>query len=739
MDSKYSKFNENQRKAITFDDDIPVLVIAGAGSGKTSVLTHRVVYLINEKNYASWKILGFTFTNKAANEMKTRISNIIPNKKFHYIGTFHSVCLRILREDIKALDIENITSNFSIIDEDDQNSILKDIYKANNFDNQVLKIKVCLSWISKMKAEGIYENDDVYEWLSFLDNTYEGHTKKDICKKVYEEYLKFLKNSNLLDFDDLIKYAKQVLQIEEIGKKWKERFDYILVDEFQDTNLDQYEIIKLLSKNMKNVFAVGDPDQMIYSWRGAQKNIFNSFKNDFANTEVIVLEQNYRSTKKILNIANSLINNNPNRIKKNLFTDSNFNSEVIYFEADDQDNESKFVCSKIKELVQAKQYQYKDIAILYRANYLSRNIEESLSHNYIPYRIFGGFRFYQRKEVKDMIAYMRLVANSDEMSLSRIYNVPKRQISEKTFFAIKNYAVANNLSTFASFGKAEEIDELSAKAKNSCLEFYNLISEIRNKKFDSISQLIDEIADKTNYFQMLKDEGEETRIENIEELKNAALAFEKNNPDNANLHHYLQELAIITSVDETNDKNDKNINTVSLMTVHSAKGLEFDIVFIIQMNENIFPSIKSIEEGNLDEERRIAYVAITRAKKNLYLSCSRGANYFGNVSGQKTPSRFLLEIDNLLADKRIVSKNTSTNSKKVFDYSRNERSSIDLDNVYHDKKEEYYIGDLVLHDKFGRGIVMDVQQSIITVAFDRPQIGKKQLIKHHKSVRKIKK
>ncbi|MDE6563010.1 MAG: ATP-binding domain-containing protein, partial [Malacoplasma sp.] len=420
--------------------------------------------------------------------------------------------------------------------------------------------------------------------------------------------------------------------------------------------------------------------------------ITDEFIDQFENAKIIILKQNYRSTKKILNIANSLINNNPNRIKKNLFTDSSFNSEVIYFEADDQDNESKFVCSKIKELVDQKQYQYKDIAILYRANYLSRNIEELLSYNYIPYRIFGGFRFYQRKEVKDMIAYMRLVSNSDEMSLTRIYNIPKRQISEKTFFAIKNYAVTNNLSTFASFGKVEEIKELSAKAKNACLEFYNLITEIRNKKFDSISQLIDEIAEKTNYFQMLKDEGEENRIDNINELKNAAIAFEKNNPNNANLHHYLQELAILTSVDETNDKNDKNINTVSLMTVHSAKGLEFDIVFIIQMNENIFPSIKSIEEGNLDEERRIAYVAITRAKKNLYLSCSKGANYFGNVSGQKTPSRFLLEIDDLLADKRIVSKNTSSTSKKVFEPSRNQKSSIDLDNVYHDKKEEYYIG-----------------------------------------------
>ncbi len=736
MATNYNKFNENQKRAITFDDDIPVLVIAGAGSGKTSVLTHRVVYLINEKNYYSERILGFTFTNKAANEMKTRISNIIPNKKFQYIGTFHSICLRILREDIKALNIENITSNFSIIDDDDQNSILKDIYKVNNFDNQVLKIKVCLSWISKMKSENIYENDEVYEWLSFLDNTYDGNKKKDICKKVYEEYLKFLKNSNLLDFDDLIKYAKQVLKIEEIGQKWKNRFDYILVDEFQDTNLDQYEVIKLLSKNMKNVFAVGDPDQMIYSWRGAQKDIFNLFKNDFTDTEIIVLEQNYRSTKKILNIANSLINNNPNRIKKNLFTDSNFDSEVVYFESEDQDSESRFVCSKIKELVNEKKYQYKNIAVLYRANYLSRNIEESLSYNHIPYRVYGGFRFYQRKEIKDIIAYMRLVANSDEMSLTRIYNFPKRQISEKTFFVIKNYAVENNLSTFASFGKADEIDELSTKAKQACLEFYNLISEIRNKKFDSISQLIDEITDKTNYFQMLKEEGEENRIENINELKNAAIDFEKNNPENANLNHYLQELAILTSIDDNDDKNNKD--TVSLMTVHTAKGLEFDIIFIIQMNENVFPSTKAIEEGNLDEERRIAYVAITRAKKNLYLSCSSGTTFFGNVSVKKTPSRFLIEIDNLLADKRILTKNTSFNNKKIFESHEKENKEIDLDNVYHTEKEEYYIGDLILHDKFGKGIVLDVQSSTITIAFEKPQFGKKILIKHHKAIRKIK-
>lgn len=730
----YDSFNEKQYEAITAPDDVPLMVIAGAGSGKTAVLTYRAVYLLNELNYVSDRILGFTFTNKAANEMKDRITKVIPNRSFRYIGTFHSVCLRILREDIKELNIGKINSNFTIIDEDDQNSILKEIYKLNNFDKQILNYKVCLSWISKLKSDNIYDANDVYEWLSFLDNTYDGKVKKDIFAAVYEGYINFLRDGNLLDFDDLIKYARRVLEIEEIKTKWQNRFDYILVDEFQDTNYDQYQIIKLLSKNFKNIFAVGDPDQMIYSWRGAQENIFEVFKKDFPDSLTIVLEKNYRSTKNILNIANSLIQKNKNRIKKNLYTDSKSESEIIYFEADDQNLESKFVCTRIKDLVESQKYNYKDIAILYRANYLSRNIEEFLSNYRIPYKIFGGFKFYQRKEVKDIIAYMKLIVNGDEVSLTRIYNTPRRQISEATYFKIKNYAVLNNISTFAAFKFVDEIEGIQTRTKNAVKSFYDSMIEIREKKYGSISEMIDDIVEKTKYYEMLKEDGEEHRTENIIELKNASKNFEQNNPG-SNINFYLQELALLTGNDEEENQKNKQ-DSVSLMTVHASKGLEFKVVFIIQFNENIFPSIRSLEEGNLDEERRIAYVAITRAKENLYISCCNGTSFFGNREMEREPSRFISEIGDALIEKRLITKNQTKFKASTHFTSSNKESKVDH-SKFHESEKTYYVGELIIHDKFGEGIVLNVSGNIIDISFKNPQYGKKSFLKQHVSIRSL--
>lgn len=731
----YNSFNDKQYEAITAPDDVPLMVIAGAGSGKTAVLTYRAVYLLNEKNYVSDRILGFTFTNKAANEMKERITKVIPNKSFKYIGTFHSLCLRILREDIKELEIGSINSNFSVIDEDDQTSILKEIYKLNNFDKQILNFKVCLSWISKLKSDDIYDANEIYEWLSFLDNTYDGKTKKDIFATAYDSYIKFLHDGNLLDFDDLIKYAKKVLQFDHIRSKWQNRFDYILVDEFQDTNIDQYQIIKLLSKNFKNIFAVGDPDQMIYSWRGAQENIFDVFRKDFSDSLTIVLEKNYRSTKNILNIANSLIQKNKNRIKKNLYTDSNTKSEIIYFEADDQNLESKFVCTRIQNLVDSElnKYDYKDIAILYRANYLSRNIEEFLSNYRIPYKVFGGYKFYQRKEVKDIIAYLKLIVNSDEVGLTRIYNTPRRQISEAAYFKIKNYAVIKNISTFAAFNLVDEIEGIQTRTKNAVKNFYQLITEIREKKYGSIADMIDDIVEKTQYYQMLKEDGEEHRVENIVELKNAATNFEQNNPG-SNINFYLQELALLTSYDDDKDGENKN-NCVTLMTVHASKGLEFKVVFIIQFNESIFPSIRSIEEGNLDEERRIAYVAITRAKENLYISCCKGTSFFGNREIEKEPSRFIDEIGDLLTEKRLVNRShTKFNTDRRAYSSWNDKSK----EKFHEEDKKFYVGELIVHDKFGEGIVLNIKGSTIDISFKNPQYGKKTFLKQHVAIRSLK-
>lgn len=759
MNDFYKQFNEKQYEAITADENTPTLVVAGAGSGKTSVLTFRIVYLLKECNYNSERILGFTFTNKAANEMKERIKKVIPDKKFQFVGTFHSICLRILREDIKELDNPKFTSSFAIIDDDDQNSLLKEIYKLKEFDKQVLPYKNVLSWISKLKSDDIYDPTEVFEWLSFLDNTYDGKKKKDMFAIIYAYYLQFLANSNLLDFDDLIKYTRKILKKEHVRLKWQNRFDYILVDEFQDTSLDQFEIIKQLSKEKKSVFVVGDPDQMIYSWRGATENIFKLFTQEFNNSKTVVLEKNYRSTKKILKLANNLISFNKNRISKNLFTDSNFSSEVFYFSGDDQDHESNFVISKINELVNKKQYKYSDIAILYRANYVSRNIEEKLAFRHIPYRIFGGFKFYQRREVKDILAYLKVIYNSDEISLSRIYNWPRRAISEQTFFKIKNYGINNNISTFAAFGQADRIEDLPQRSANAAISFFNLISEIREKKFSSITKLVDEIIEKTDYLKMMIDEGDENRIENINELKNAILDFEKNNA-NPNLAFYLQEIALLTS----DENNNKNIDSVSLMTVHSAKGLEFKIVFIIQFNDSVFPSQRAIEEGNLDEERRIAYVAITRAREHLYITYSSGSTFYGNKSFERTPSRFLIEIQDSISNSVIQTvKNDKENQNNQnvdidngdIDFSVYAKSGIkpingkyfnpESDTTIRDeeisylnkKKIEYYIGDYILHAFYGYGVVVNVEDRNMTVSFSTPSFGTRTIIKNHIAVRKV--
>lgn len=758
MNEFYKQFNEKQYESITADENTPLLVVAGAGSGKTSVLTFRIVYLLKECGYDSERILGFTFTNKAANEMKERIKKVIPDKKFQFVGTFHSICLRILREDIRELGNPKFTSNFSIIDDDDQNSLLKEIYKLKEFDKQVLPFKTTLSWISKLKSDNIYDPSEVYEWLSFLDNTYDGKKKKDMFSIIYEEYIKFLTNSNLLDFDDLIKFTKIILKKENVKTKWQNRFDYILVDEFQDTSLDQFEIIKELSKNKKSVFVVGDPDQMIYSWRGATENIFKIFKEEFSGSETIVLEKNYRSTKKILELANNLISFNKNRISKNLYTDSSFSSEVFYFSGDDQDHESNFVVSKIIELVEKKQYKYSDIAVLYRANYVSRNIEEKLAFRRVPYKIFGGFKFYQRREIKDILAYLKLVYNSDEMSLSRVYNWPRRAISEQSFFKIKNYATVNNISTLMAFGQADKIADLTSRTVNAAQGFYNMISKLREKNFSSITNIIDEIIEKTSYDKMMIEEGDENRLENINELKNAIIAFEKTSPK-PNLAYYLQEVALLTSDDNKNN----NVDSVSLMTVHSSKGLEFKIVFIIQFNDSIFPSQRSIEEGNLDEERRIAYVAITRAREHLYISYSLGSTFFGNKSNEKTPSRFLIEIQDSITNSVIPSlKNNSSNSENIitggdgeFDesvYARpglkpingkyfNPNSDITIKDeeisYLNKKKIEYYIGDYILHAYYGYGVVTNVEDKNMTVSFSTPSFGTRTIIKNHIAVRKV--
>lgn len=727
----FKKFNEKQYEAITTNQD-SILVVAGAGSGKTSVLTHRIVYLVTELGYDPKKILGFTFTNKAANEMKTRISKLIKNANFPYIGTFHGICLRILREDINHLNIKNINSNFNIIDNEDQLSILKDIYNENNFNKTSLSLKNCLSYIMQLKNSEV-DIEDVENELEHMINAYDFNMKKDIICTSYKKYLEYLQSNNLLDFDDLIKFCKKLLlSNNDVLKKWQNRFDYILVDEFQDTNVDQFDIISYLSKNKKNVFAVGDPDQMIYSWRGAYDDIFKEYIADFVNVKTIILERNYRSSKKILDSANKLIKNNSNRIEKNLYTESNIESEVVFYNAPNQDEESKYVVTKIQSLLN-KGFKYKDFAILYRSNYLSRNIEQQLTFSSIPYKIYGGFKFYQRKEIKDILAYLKLINNNDEISLSRIYNIPKRGISEKSFSKIKEYAKIKNISTFDAFNHIENID-ISQKTKNEIKQFYDLISQFKKTSYPSILNMVNDVFEKTHYKEMLIKTEEEHRIENIDELKNAIFQFESTR-ENCTLNEYLQEIALLTSADEDDSKDS---NFVSLMTVHVAKGLEFKNVFIIEFNESIFPSQKAIDADGIEEERRIAYVAITRAKENLYICSSDGTSFYETNKFPKTPSRFFEELKN---EHLSIHKNSyvpiGESKITLFDSSKYE-TKVDLNQYCHDFEVNFNIGDWIVHKTFGEGVILDVDDKTVKIAFKLKSVGTKIILKNHKSlVRKL--
>lgn len=728
MSNIYSQFNEKQLQAITTQGD-STLVVAGAGSGKTSVLTYRIVYLVTDLGLSPNRILGFTFTNKAANEMKNRISNLIPNFAFPFIGTFHGICLKILRQDINHLNLANIKSNFSIIDGDDQLTFIKEVYTLNRLDKNDLSYKNCLSYISQLKFENTTLEDLSDNLDEILVNDY-SNRKRPIIEMCFKKYVSYLQDNNMLDFDDLIKCTLKLLKHnKEVLNKWQDRFDYILVDEFQDTNYDQFEIIKLLSKNKDNVFAVGDPDQMIYSWRGAYDNIFSEFREVFKDVDTIILDKNYRSTKKILSTANKLIQNNQNRIKKDLYTDSQTLGDVVYYNAPSQETESKYVINKIQKYKEMG-YDYKDMAILYRTNSCSRNIEQFLTFSSIPYHIYGGFKFYQRKEIKDIISYLKLISNGDDIALSRIYNTPKRGLSENAFLKIKEFAIENDLSTFDALNCCDNVD-ITKKAIEAAKNLHALILKFRNKNYESIVNMVEDIIEQTGYHEMLSESEEESRMENINELKTAIHQFESKN-ETSSLDLYLQEISLLTSSDEES-KKDKNF--VSLMTIHISKGLEFKIVFIIEFNEGIFPSYKSIEENNVEEERRIAYVAITRAREHLHILSSEGIGFFDSKKVNRVPSRFYDELSN---DEVVVihgstsSSNLKNANQSFFSPALN--SKINYKQNYYSKNINYEIGDWVMHNMFGEGVVVDVDSSTVQIAFKNKAHGTKRILKNHKSI-----
>ncbi|GAF65544.1 ATP-dependent DNA helicase [Bacillus sp. TS-2] len=633
-----SGLNPEQKKAVKHTEG-PLLLMAGAGSGKTRVLTHRIAYLLREKEIAPWNVLAITFTNKAAREMKERVAKLVgPIAEDIWISTFHSMCVRILRRDIDRI---GYSRNFTILDSADQLSVIKQILKEKNLDTKKFEPRAILGIISSSKNELMKPKELTAKATQFFEQT---------AAEVYEEYQKRLKSNNALDFDDLIMKTIELFKlVPEVLEFYQRKFQYILVDEYQDTNRAQYMLVNMISDRYKNLCVVGDSDQSIYRWRGADIGNILSFEEDYPNASVILLEQNYRSTKTILEAANHVINNNGNRKPKNLWTENDQGQKIYYFSAGTEQEEAQFVVEKIREAVREDEYQYSDMAVLYRTNAQSRVIEEFFVKSNIDYNIVGGTKFYDRKEIKDVLAYLRLISNpDDDISLRRIINVPKRGIGATTVDKIATYAIQNGLSIFSALQEIEETG-ITARAISKLKEFRDQLGHwIQMQDYLSVSELVEDLLKRTGYRDMLKNEQSieaQSRLENIDEFTTVTQEFEKHSEDKS-LVAFLTDLALVADIDRLDDdgEGEKKKDALTLMTLHSAKGLEFPVVFLIGMEEGVFPHSRSLfEEDEMEEERRLAYVGITRAEKLLYLTNARIRMMFGRTN-TNPPSRFIAEV-----------------------------------------------------------------------------------------------
>ena len=634
-DKLLNGLNPEQQKAVKTVDG-PLLLMAGAGSGKTRVLTHRIAYLMVEKGVNPYNILAITFTNKAAREMRERIQKMMGGAADDiWISTFHSMCVRILRRDIDRLGYNR---NFTILDSTDQQSVIKSILKDKNMDPKKYDPRAILGTISSAKNELITPEE-------YAKTAGDYFSQK--VSDVYTEYQRRLRKNNALDFDDLIMTTITLfIRVPEVLEYYQRKFQYIHVDEYQDTNRAQYMLVKLLAQRFQNLCVVGDSDQSIYRWRGADITNILSFEKDYPRASVILLEQNYRSTKKILLAANMVIQNNMNRKPKNLWTENPEGNKIMYYRADSEQGEAQFVIGKIQEQLRNGR-KLSDIAILYRTNAQSRVIEESFLKSNIDYSIVGGIKFYDRKEIKDILAYLRLISNpDDDISLQRIINVPKRAIGSTSIDKIANFATMHDLSMFQALETIEMIG-LSPKAEKAAAEFRNLVSNYTHQQeYLSVTELVEEVLDKTGYRDMLKAEKSlesQSRLENIDEFLTVTKSFEESSEDKS-LVAFLTDLALVADIDRLDDDGEKKTDFVTLMTLHSAKGLEFPVVFLIGMEEGVFPHSRSLmEEDEMEEERRLAYVGITRAEEELFITNAQMRTLFGRTN-MNPESRFIKEI-----------------------------------------------------------------------------------------------
>ena len=698
--------NERQQEAVKVNE-APILVIAGAGSGKTKVLTHRIAYLIFQKKINSSNVLAVTFTNKAAQEMKDRIEFIskdISNRKIMkglWMGTFHSICARILRQEI---DILGYDKNFVIYDKGDQLSMIRGCIKTLDLDNKKYSPNIISSIIDKAKNN--LEDVEIFEYNAL--NYY-----KKIVAKVYTQYQEELFENNALDFNDLILLTVKLFKENpEILENYQNKFRYILVDEYQDINFAQYQLVKLLSEKYNNLFVVGDPDQSIYKFRGADLNNILRFEQDFPHSKVIKLEQNYRSTKVILEGASNLIKHNKNRKEKELWTNKKGGQKIRCYEAASALDEAIFVSQEITKLNKEDSKTFKDFAILYRTNAQSRSFEEIFNKQGIPFRVVGGLRFYERKEVKDILAYLRFIHDQkDGVSFLRIINNAKLGIGKITLSKIEELARKNNLNFHLALKQGLRVIKISRDRKEAINKFSSLIDELNEKKKEiKGSELLIELIRKINYYEELKKEGEfkaQSKIENIKELILAVQEFEVNNEDKS-LTAFLEYVALITDIDLYKGEED----VITVMTLHSAKGLEFPVVFITGFEEGIFPHSRSLNSGEeLEEERRLCYVGMTRAKERLYLTYAWRRNLNGNTLFN-TVSRFISEIPKHLKEKADIEKGEEISSLD------NRRENIVV-----------VVGDKIRHVDWGIGTILskiDTENDIfITVDFER--VGLKKL------------
>lgn len=638
MQNVLEGLNNKQYEAV-INTEGPCLVIAGAGSGKTKVLTHKIAYLIGEKGVLPWNILAITFTNKAANEMKERIANLVGDvAKDIWMGTFHSICVRILRRFIDRIGFD---SSFIIFDTSDQKALVKACIKSIGLDDKLFTDRSVLSEISNAKNEML----DPEQYTARAN----GDFRKEKIALVYELYQKRLKENNAIDFDDIINYTIKILMDNaDILEYYSDKFKYVLVDEYQDTNKAQFTLVTLLASKNGNITVVGDNDQGIYSFRGADISNILNFERDFPGTKIIKLEQNYRCTGNILKAANSVIKNNEVTYKKELWTENDIGNLPRVYSASNEYDEGTYIAEQIEHLRREEYYKYSDFAVLYRMNTQSRAIEDILRRENIPYKIIGGLKFYERKEIKDIISYLRLIQNpADNLSLKRIINEPKRGIGKTSLDKVEEISNNTGVSMYEIIEHSDQYG-LNRVFLNS-REFVNCIEELRSKKDDmKISELVKETLKKSGYTKALENENTieaENRIENLDEFLTVAIEFEEESADNK-LSDFLEGITLSSDIDNMEETED----TVTLMTLHSAKGLEFPVVFLVGMEEGIFPGYKSISEPKeLEEERRLCYVGITRAKENLFLTCSKQRTIFGSTSCNQV-SRFLKEIPSELLD-----------------------------------------------------------------------------------------